>query len=145
MDFLVYCIMGIVHRRKVHEFCKSWSIRKCFLAPFILAGIFIYEIAWIAKVFLQTMAKKVIRKTLYPRMIPDIRYLLYTKLIHNNEHAYLANLTMNIPIMPHLHVPQDLSCDGLNAQLKIHHNSCTIHHYSNIHICFHKFFVYFCK
>ena len=30
---------------KVHEFCKSVSICECFLALFILAEIFIYEIA----------------------------------------------------------------------------------------------------
>ena len=30
---------------KVHEFRESVSIQECFLALFILAGIFIYEIA----------------------------------------------------------------------------------------------------
>ena len=34
-----YCILGIVHGRKVHEFHEPGSIRECFLALFISAGI----------------------------------------------------------------------------------------------------------
>ena len=63
---------------KFREFHESGSIRKCFLVLSILAGIFIYEIAWIAKVFSRTTAKKAIRETFLPRMIPVIRYLSYT-------------------------------------------------------------------
>ena len=66
--------MGIVRGKEVCEFHESGSIRECFLALFISSGIFTYKIAWIVKVFLQTMAKKVIRETFLPQMIPIIRY-----------------------------------------------------------------------
>ena len=46
-----------------------------FLHFLILAGIYIYDIARITKVFSRNMVKKVIRETFLPQMIPDIRYL----------------------------------------------------------------------
>ena len=61
---------------KVHEFCESGGICKCFHVPFISTRIFIYEIALITKVFSQTMAKKVIYETFLPWMIPDIPYYI---------------------------------------------------------------------
>ena len=68
-SLVVYRITGIVAEEKVHKFCKSGSIRKFFLALLTLAWIFIYETAWIAKVFSRTIAKKVIHETFLPQMI----------------------------------------------------------------------------
>ena len=63
-------------KKKFTNFVNLEAFANVFLHFLILARIFIYEIAWIAKVFLQTMVKKVIRETFLPRMIPNVWYIM---------------------------------------------------------------------
>ena len=56
----IYRIMGIVRGRKSLQISQIWKHSQTFLCIFLSRpGFYIYEIAWIAKVFSQTMAKKV--------------------------------------------------------------------------------------
>ena len=43
--YIMYRILGIIHGRKLCKFRESGSNHKCILAFFIIAGIYIYEIA----------------------------------------------------------------------------------------------------
>ena len=79
----MYHIGNCPQKKKFANFVNLEAFVNVFLHFFISAGIFIYEIGWITKVFSQTMVKMVIRKTFLPRMISDIQYivLLQSKLI----------------------------------------------------------------
>ena len=59
-------------KKKFVNFANLGAFANVFLHFLISARIFIYEIAWIAKVFSRTMVKKVICETFLLRMIPDI-------------------------------------------------------------------------
>ena len=75
--YVLYRITGIVRGRKVSQISRIWKHSRMFSCTFFIsAGIFIYEITWIAKVFSRTTAKKAICETFLPRTIPVIRYLV---------------------------------------------------------------------
>ena len=73
---VVYCIMGIVCGRKSSNFANLEVFANVFLHFLSPPEFLYYKTAWITKVFLRTMAKKVIRETFLPQMIPVIQYIL---------------------------------------------------------------------